>query len=73
MEGSSILEKEEEGQWLDFLPAKTSEESGRVGAHLIFVTDSRTVSVEKKSVMWRNVKFLYVTNVKKSEISPHVD
>ena len=34
MEGSSILEKEEEGQWLDFLPAKTSEEPGRVGAEV---------------------------------------
>ena len=32
MEGSSILDKEEEGQWLDFLPAKTSEEPGRVVA-----------------------------------------
>ena len=34
MEGSSILEKEEEGQWLDFLPAKTSEEPGRVEAEV---------------------------------------
>merc|ERR1711936_1125979 len=31
MEESSIVENEE-GQWLDFLPAKTSEEPGRVGA-----------------------------------------
>ena len=41
--------------------------------YLIFVTDSRTVSVEKKSVMWRNYKFLYMTNVEKSKIHPHVD
>ena len=46
--------------------------------YLIFVTDTRTVSVEKKSVMWRNLKFLHMwinftfhhmTDVKKSEIS----
>ena len=44
-----------------------------VDADLIFVTDSRTVSVEKKSVMWRNFKFLYMTNVEKSKIHPPVD
>ena len=43
------------------------------GAYLIFVTDTRTVSVEKKSVMWRNFKFLYRTDVEKSKISPHLD
>merc|ERR1711934_383447 len=37
--------------------------------YLIFVTDSRTVSVEKKSFMWRNFKFLYITDVETSEIS----
>ena len=37
---------------------------------MIFVTDSRTVSVEKKSVMWRNFKFLYMTDVEKSKIHP---
>ena len=42
-------------------------------AYLIFVTDTRTVSVEKKSVMWRNFKFLYITDEEKSKISPHVD
>ena len=52
--------------------------SGQMGgkdgyAHLIFVTDSRTVSVEKKSFMWRNFKFVYMTDVEKSKISPHVD
>ena len=41
--------------------------------YLIFVTDTRTASVEKKSVMWRNFKFLYMTDVEKSKISPHVD
>ena len=35
MEESSILENAE-GQWLDFLPAKTSEEPGRVGAEVGF-------------------------------------
>ena len=29
--------------------------------------------MEKKSVMWRNFKFLYMTDVEKSEISPHVE
>ena len=43
------------------------------GAYLIFVTDTRTVSVEKKSVMWRNFKFLYMTDEEKSKISSHVD
>ena len=42
-------------------------------SYLIFVTDTRTVSVEKKSVMWRNFKFLYMTDEEKSKISPHVD
>ena len=46
---------------------------GTVVAYLIFVTDTRTVSVEKKSVMWRNFKFLYMTDEEKSKISPHVD
>ena len=41
--------------------------------YLIFVTDTGTVSVEKKSVMWRHFKFLYMTDEVKSNISPHVD
>ena len=41
--------------------------------YLIFVTDTRTVSVEKKSVMWRNFKFLNMADEEKSKISPHVD
>ena len=44
-----------------------------VYSHLIFVTDSRTVSVEKNSVMWRNFKFFYLTYVEKSKIHPHVE
>ena len=32
-------------------------------SYLIFVRDTRTVSVEKKSVMWRNFKFLYMKHV----------
>ena len=27
----------------------------------------------EKSVMWRNFKFLYMTDVEKSKIHPHVD
>ena len=46
---------------------------GVLNAYLIFVTDTRTVSVEKKSFMWRNFTFLYMTDVEKSKISPHVD
>ena len=45
----------------------------RSGPYLIFVTDTRTVSVEKKSVMWRNAKFLYMTDEEKSKVSPHVN
>ena len=44
-----------------------------LAAYLIFVTDTQTVSVEKKSVMWRNFKLLYMTDVEKSKIHPHVD
>ena len=33
MEESSMLENED-GQWLDFLPAKTPEQPGRVGAEV---------------------------------------
>ena len=42
-------------------------------AYLIFVTDTRTVSVEKKSVMWRNFKFLYMKHVEKAKNFPQVD
>ena len=44
-----------------------------LNSYLIFVTDSQTVSVEKKSVMWRNFKILYMTDVEKSKIHPRVD
>ena len=44
-----------------------------IRSYLIFVTDTRMVSVEKKSVMWRNFKFLNMTDEEKSKISPHVD
>ena len=46
---------------------------GSILPYLIFVTDTRTVSVEKKSVMWRIFKFLYMKLVKKAKISPQVD
>ena len=36
---------------------------GWFGAYLIFVSDAPTVSVEKKSVMWRNFRFQYMTDV----------
>ena len=32
----------------------------------------KAVLVEKKSVMWKNFRFLCMTDVKKSEICPHV-
>ena len=38
--------------------------------YLIFVTN---ISVENKSVMWRNFRFLNMTDVEKSEVSPHVE
>ena len=37
--------------------------------HLIFVTGT----TREKSVMWRNFTFLFMTDVEKSQISPHVD
>ena len=40
------------------------------GVYLIFFTD---MSVEKKCVMWRNFRFLCMTDVENSEISPHVE
>ena len=39
---------------------------------LIFVTDITDYIRGGKSVMWRNFRFLNVTNVEKSEVSPHV-
>ena len=47
--------------------------ASRAGTYLIFVTGPRARPVEKKSVMWRNFKFLYMTDVEKSKIHPHVD
>ena len=34
---------------------------------------SQIIFVEEKSVMWRNLKFLYITDVKISQISPHME
>ena len=48
----------------DYLPA---------APYLIFVAGPRARPVEKKSVMWRNFKFLYMKHVEKAKISPHVD
>jgi len=42
-------------------------------AYLIFVTDPMDISVEKKLVMWRNFRFLHMTDVEKSKLSPHVE
>ena len=42
-------------------------------AYLIFVTGTTGSARGEKSVMWRNFKFLYMTDVEKSEISSHVD
>ena len=55
------------------LETDTLRQSRDTDTYLIFVTDTRTVSVEKKLVMWRNFKFLYMTDEEKSKISPHVD
>ena len=52
-----------------FQPQHVGCDNHSQAAYLIFVTDTRTVSVEKKSVMWRNFKFLYMTDEEKSEIS----
>ena len=43
------------------------------GAYLIFVTDPTDISVKKKCVMWRNLRFLCMTDVENSEISPHME
>ena len=40
---------------------------------LVFVTDITDYIRGEKSVMWRNFKFLYTTDVEKSKIHPHVD
>ena len=42
-------------------------------AYLIFVTDPTDISVEKKFVMWRNFRFLCMTDMENSEISPQVE
>ena len=42
-------------------------------AYLIYVTGPRAKPVEKKSVMWRNFKILYMKHVEKAKICPHVD
>ena len=52
-----------------------ADEGGRGGkpnAYLIFVTSITSQTCGEKSVMWRNFRFLCVTNVEISEISPHV-
>ena len=40
--------------------------------YLIFVTYTTNIS-EEKFVMWRNFRFLNVTDVDKSEVSPHAE
>ena len=48
-----------------------------VNTYLIFVAGRRARPMEKKSVMWRNFKFLYMKqllkHVEKAKISPHLD
>ena len=44
-----------------------------VVADQIFVAGRRARPVEKKSVMWRNFKILYMKHVEKAKICPHVD
>ena len=40
--------------------------------YLIFVTNTTIISVEKFA-MWRYFRFLNVTDMEKSEVSPHVE
>ena len=40
--------------------------------YLIFVTYTTNIS-EEKFVMWRNFRFLNVTDMEKSEVSPHME
>ena len=42
-------------------------------SYLIFVTYITYIKVEKNSVMWRNFRFQYMTDVEKFEISPHAE
>ena len=42
-------------------------------AYLIFVTNITNEICGEKIVMWRKFKFICVTDVEKSEISPHVE
>ena len=42
-------------------------------SYLIFVTGTTGRTRGEKSVMWRNFKFLYLTDVEITEISPHVE
>ena len=41
--------------------------------YLKFVTDPTDISVEKKFVIWRIFRFLCMTDLENSEISPHVE
>ena len=43
---------------------------GKPPSYLLFVTDPTDISVEKK--LWRNFRLLCMTEVEKSEISPHL-
>ena len=45
----------------------------KMKAYLIFVAGRQARPVEKKSVMWRNFKILYMKHVEKAKICPHVD
>ena len=42
-------------------------------AYLILVTNTTNISVENKTVMWGNFRFLNVTDVGKYEVSSHVE
>ena len=43
-------------------------------AYLIFIINiTKYTYLETKSVMWRNFRFLNMTDVEKSEVSPHVE
>ena len=59
--------------WQIFDNSKLNLDCGRKKTYLIIVTDPRARPVEKKSVMWRNFKFLYMKHVEKVKITPHLD
>jgi len=55
------------------LPLVFSFQSKKVLSYLIFVTNITNEICGEQFVMWRNFKFICMTDVEKSEISPLVE